>query len=525
VFAEELAAGLEEDAAAQHRLPYAARLLWKAARLSPAPEDHHRRLGMAAHAAWKSGDLALTAELSTAGGAEPERVLRGLVSFYGGDQDTALGHLRRAAVRAATADTAAELRFMAVGAALNAGRVQEAVAAAQLIADRHDDADYRRYGRWLVAALRDNLDVRPWHVVDAAPAAIGRSAALRWLFPLAISAYGGYPREAREVAAAACAKMAAAGMDAIRTTALGWLADLELRLGRWREATAHAYEGLRLSVDLGQPPSIAGFQALLAQLAALTGDEVRAEEAYESARVSGNRLAAARTTWALGLRDLAAGDYEPARQQLSALTGPGPRQHPRIARLAVADTVEAHVRAGDVDSASAALAACRVNETSPPWVHANVRRSAALLASDDVAFQQALAATDDQTMPFEWARIALAYGQWLRRQRRISAASQPLRQAVDMFDELGAAVWTARATGELRAGNAQRTGRTERAVHTLTDQEQQVARLAAAGLSNREIGAQLQVSHRTVGYHLHKTFRKLGITSRAQLRYAIRSTE
>ena len=53
-------------------------------------------------------------------------------------------------------------------------------------------------------------------------------------------------------------------------------------------------------------------------------------------------------------------------------------------------------------------------------------------------------------------------------------------------------------------------------------QELQIARLAAEGLSNREIGTRLYLSHRTVGSHLYRVYPKLGVTSRAQLHTALR---
>jgi DNA-binding NarL/FixJ family response regulator len=107
----------------------------------------------------------------------------------------------------------------------------------------------------------------------------------------------------------------------------------------------------------------------------------------------------------------------------------------------------------------------------------------------------------------------LRYGQWLRRQRRINEGKGQLRNALQVFEGLGAVDWAATARGELRAAGVS-SGPSE----SLTAQELQVAELAAAGLSNREIGARLFLSPRTVGYHLYKVFPKLGIAARAQLR-------
>src|SRR5262249_12682553 len=120
--------------------------------------------------------------------------------------------------------------------------------------------------------------------------------------------------------------------------------------------------------------------------------------------------------------------------------------------------------------------------------------------------------------PFLRGRLLLAYGGWLRRQRRPADARAPLREARDIFDALGALPWSDRAREELRASGETSRGRTERAWEGLTPQELHIAQLAAEGLSNKEIGARLYLSHRTVGYHLHRIFPKIGITSRSGLR-------
>lgn len=106
---------------------------------------------------------------------------------------------------------------------------------------------------------------------------------------------------------------------------------------------------------------------------------------------------------------------------------------------------------------------------------------------------------------------------WLRRRRRVVESRVRLRHAREGFDELNAPPWAERARRELRAageaiGNRRPSGWSE-----LSPQEQQIAQLAAAGLSNRAIAQRLYLSHRTVANHLYRTFPKLGITSRTQL--------
>ena len=138
-------------------------------------------------------------------------------------------------------------------------------------------------------------------------------------------------------------------------------------------------------------------------------------------------------------------------------------------------------------------------------------------------FNEALA-LDLARWPFQRARIQLGYGQWLRRQRHIAESRAVLRAARDTFDALGCAPWGDQARRELRASGERSRRRAPEARDQLTAQELQIAQLAAEGLSNREIGQRLFLSHRTIGTHLYKVFPKLGITSRTELGGALAPT-
>jgi DNA-binding NarL/FixJ family response regulator len=96
-----------------------------------------------------------------------------------------------------------------------------------------------------------------------------------------------------------------------------------------------------------------------------------------------------------------------------------------------------------------------------------------------------------------------------------------LRAASETLDRLGARPWAERAHNELRATGVPATARPDTPTATLTTQERQIATLAATGLTNKQIGQRLFLSHRTVSAHLHRIFPKLGITSRAALRDAL----
>jgi DNA-binding CsgD family transcriptional regulator len=146
-----------------------------------------------------------------------------------------------------------------------------------------------------------------------------------------------------------------------------------------------------------------------------------------------------------------------------------------------------------------------------------------MVGSDDEApalFAAALALPGIEEWPFELARVQLAHGERLRRLRRTRDARSQLAAARDGFARLGARPWARRAATELGA-----TGATRQRVNgggaSLTLQEREVARLAATGLTNREIAARLYVAPRTVSAHLYRIFPKLGITSRAALRDAL----
>jgi DNA-binding CsgD family transcriptional regulator len=147
-------------------------------------------------------------------------------------------------------------------------------------------------------------------------------------------------------------------------------------------------------------------------------------------------------------------------------------------------------------------------------------RARGLLAEGETAERwllEAMALHDKRWWPFERARTELALGAHLRRARRRSDARDPLRSALHEFERLGAAPWSDRARAELRATGESSRRRDPTALETLTPQEFQVARFVAEGGTNRDVAAQLFLSHRTVSYHLHNVYRKLGITSRTEL--------
>jgi DNA-binding CsgD family transcriptional regulator len=133
------------------------------------------------------------------------------------------------------------------------------------------------------------------------------------------------------------------------------------------------------------------------------------------------------------------------------------------------------------------------------------------------AFEAALSLHDRDPSAFERARTELCYGERLRRSRRRRAARGQLRSALETFERLEARPWAERARVELRATGEHVYKRDPTAAERLTPQEFQVATLVAEGLTNREAGARLFLSPKTVEFHLGGVFRKLGVRSRGEL--------
>ena len=226
--------------------------------------------------------------------------------------------------------------------------------------------------------------------------------------------------------------------------------------------------------------------------------------------------------WARGLAGLGAGHAEVAYGHLSRAFRPDdPAWHFSERHFIIGDLAEAALHAGRLEEARALLAETEaaIDEMASPDGRVAVEFARAMLAEDDEAdrlFQQALASVRSRR-PFIRARLQLAHGARLRRDRRVVESRAPLRAVRETFDALGAAAWAGRAREELRAAGVESRPLERAGAEDLTPQELQIARLAASGLSNREIGQRLFLSHRTVGTHLYRAFPKLGITSRGQL--------
>jgi DNA-binding NarL/FixJ family response regulator len=224
---------------------------------------------------------------------------------------------------------------------------------------------------------------------------------------------------------------------------------------------------------------------------------------------------------------LSHGEFETAYRHAIEICSPGTvPAHKPAALWVLLDLVESAVRAGRTAEASAHVADIHrsgVADLSPrlAMVAAGATGMIAPAASFREAFDTALAAPGTSRWPFAQARIRLAYAERLRREKSPSEARHQLADALDTFERLGAAPWAARARAELRASGAPATHPAPGPTAPLTPQEREIAALAAAGLTNKQIGERLYLSPRTVSSHLYHLFPKLGISSRAALRDAL----
>ena len=229
-----------------------------------------------------------------------------------------------------------------------------------------------------------------------------------------------------------------------------------------------------------------------------------------------------------GVSAIGSADYEQAYQHLRRVFDPAdPAFHESIRLWAIADYAEAAIHTSHATEAQATLDGCRAfaGETPALGIQVGLLFATALLTPDSDAQEcfDRLLSVELSRWPFVRARILLAYGTWLRRQRRTTQSRASLRMALDCFEVVGAAPWSDRARAELRASGVTVGHRPSGRHETLTMQELQIARLAAEGLTNREIAERLYLSRRTVGSHLYRVFPKLGIKSRAALGAALAS--
>jgi DNA-binding CsgD family transcriptional regulator len=316
-------------------------------------------------------------------------------------------------------------------------------------------------------------------------------------------------------------------------TALGWLF---IDTGRWDEALEAAAEAAGLA-EANQMEFVAAAADLIAAtVLAMRADSGaargHADRALADADLAESGFVAARARRALGIAAIADGSYLLAFTQLRQLfSEDGAPVHNIFSYLGVADIAAAAVRADRRMEGQDVLerALSHLGGTASPRLEQLIARARGILAGPDGAeahFRTALSDPAGDQWPFERAQLRLDYAEWLRRRRRINDAKPVLTEALGTFRRLGARSWAQRAQAELRACGVAVAGAPADpdALGELTPQQRQIVRLASDGLTDREIGDRLFLSPRTVSSHLYRSYPKLGVAGRHQLRDVIALT-
>jgi DNA-binding CsgD family transcriptional regulator len=316
------------------------------------------------------------------------------------------------------------------------------------------------------------------------------------------------------------------GALAVLPLALNHLAHVRCLEGDLNGASALLDEADAIAAATGNEPLLFG----RLPLAGIRGIEVQAVTLFEAAVPAsisrgGEGVLLTFCEHARAVLYNGLGRYEAALASAQSASG---RDEVMLSTWSLPEVVEAATRCGQGDLANAAIESLsvRTRAAGTELALGIEARSKALISDGEVAgrlYQEAIDRLGRTRLALELARAHLLYGEWLRRDRRRSDAREQLRRAQDTFASMGAEAFAARAGRELLATGQTARKRTIETRDELTAQETQIAQLAREGLSNAEIGARLFISPRTVEYHLHKVFTKLGITSREHLDRALRA--
>jgi DNA-binding CsgD family transcriptional regulator/tetratricopeptide (TPR) repeat protein len=539
---EEVAAELERTAAkARARGGYAAAAAayQRAVQLTAAPAARARRLALAAQAAMEIGEFDRSRDLAAgAVGQTSDPAVQSRLAGVRAQSDFAQGRLTTA--HRLLVEEAAQLgerdRPRAVRMLMNAAKIAWSLGdpalmvetADQLTAVGGSDAEPLAALVQLTLGSAAQPDERQ---TDSLPpladmVASARRSRAGHRDDLAVIAMvclvTGRNSEARELLGGLVADARNQGRIGSLPALLNCLAQALVFDGQHRDALASASEALRIAQDTGHTQWTIEANEIMAYLAAVDGDEERCRRLADAA-IAESAVHAAPTGgswahWALGLLDLSRGQLDTALVHLETISR-GPARHHASAVRSIPDLVEAAVRLGQPQRAAMPLARFRewARPADAPNTDALVERCQALIAPSEHAERHYLAALKLHEVSFEQARTRLLYGTWLRRGRRKADAHTQLRAALDYLDRIDATPWAERTRAELTATGVATPRPGQPGLPRLTPQELQVARLAAQGLSNRDIAAQLFLSPRTVGYHLYKAYPKLGVTSRSQL--------
>jgi DNA-binding CsgD family transcriptional regulator len=527
----------------------AAAFLERASELTPDPARRVARALAAAQAKFEAGapnaayELLAAAEIGPLDELQRARIarLRAEIVFARSRGSEAPPLLLDAAKRLEALDArlARETYVEALGAAVFAGRlggrcgVREVAQAARtappgpeprrpvdLLLDGMATRFTEGYGMG-VPALRRALQAFRG---EAAPA---EDDILRWLWLAWLLAGDLWDDEAwQELATRAVRLAREAGALTVLPVDLEYRAGVHLHAGEFAAASALVDEADAITAVTGNAPL--RYAALF--LAAWRGEEAQALKLIEirareaTARGEGRAIGLVQCVTAVLYNGL--GRYETA---LAAAQRACEHEDLVFFGWSLVELVEAGARSGAHDVAAGALGQLeeRARAAGTEWALGLLARSSALLArgqAADALYREAIERLERCRIVVHRARAHLVYGEWLRRENRRVDAREQLRIAHEMLSRMGAEGFAERARAELLATGETVRKRTVETREVLTAQEAMVARLAAEGRTNPEIGTQLFISPRTAEYHLHKVFTKLGISSRRALRSALRGS-
>ena len=546
---EAIAADLERtapDAARALGHATAAAMLERAAGLTADGEGRARRLVAAAERHWLAGRterVGLLLAQADALPGDPEgraaaALLRGSAQLDAGAPAEAYEVLVAGARQAASGDPmlALDMLTRAAEASWMSGRMEWIAdvggLAAQVAAGDGDEETFMvALLRGVGQLLRDEGDDDAAVLREALVLAGSLERPRHQLLACLLAVWLGDVRAGLAAIRTAVAQLRASGGLAELSFALQQLGAFECWEGRLESAATAAQEAVALATENRQDTIRAHALAVLARIEATQGhrDSARAHalESLEASVARGLALPAAAALWALGRMELCTGRPEDALSHLLSVAAPQDGAVVPVPALLVApDLVEAAVRSGRPEMAEPSLRRFEdwQRRTGSAWATGVLHRMRALRSDADEAETHFLAALEDadQQPMIEVARTRLHYAELLRRARRKLDAREQLRSALTVLESVGAEPWAERARAELRAtGEGAARQLDGGALDELTPQEREIALLVTGGATNREVAAQLFLSVRTVEYHLHKIYTKLGVASRVALTRAL----
>ncbi|MGH3831749.1 MAG: AAA family ATPase [Pseudonocardiaceae bacterium] len=334
----------------------------------------------------------------------------------------------------------------------------------------------------------------------------------------------GRTAEARPLLTRAVDASRRANAPGLLTHQLSPMAQLEWMDGNWTSALALAYEAVELAAQTGWLAQIPNSVSVLARVEAgfgMASCREHAAQAIAAARSGGHAGTTVHALAALGLLELGLDRPHDAADALQDAWDAASPVAPNLQLQILPDLVEAYVGTGQFEQATEKLAQLDdlAARTGHMWAQATAAHCHGLLEHRDFAkfFEQALRLHPENTTSFARARTHFAYGIRLHRSRNRAGARVQLNSALELFERLGAAPWVERCRDKLVAsgGSAPATG--DIIELRLTPQELNISLAVQRGLTNAGAAAELFLSVKTVEYHLSNIYRKLGISSKAEL--------